>query len=66
MDHVAGSLHVLLAEKVMRIWFNIIYLKLNQFERIAWWYLSVMEYVLESILESILKYLLEIVLLKKY
>ena len=45
-------------------------LKLYQFERNTWWYLSIMEYVLESILEfvmkSAMKYVLKIFILKKY
>ena len=43
-----------LAEKEGMIWFNIICLKLYQFERIIWRCLS----VLESILESTLKYVM--------
>ena len=61
MDHVAGPLHTLLAEKEGRIWFNIICLKLYQFKRSMWWCLS----VLESILKSIMKSALKSVLLKK-
>ena len=34
-DHFAGPLHILLAEKEGRIWFNIICFKLYQFERIC-------------------------------
>jgi hypothetical protein len=48
MDHVVGPLHILLAEKEVRIWFNTISLKLYQFERITWWCLSILEYVMES------------------
>ena len=48
MDHVAGPLRILLAEKEGRIWFNVLCLKLYQFERITWWCLSVLEYVLQS------------------
>ena len=59
MDHVAGPLHILLAEKEGRISFDIICFKLYQFERITWWCLfvleSILEYVLESALQSILK-----------
>ena len=36
MDHVAGPLHILLAEKEERIWFDIICLKLYQFEGNTW------------------------------
>jgi hypothetical protein len=43
MDHVAGPLHILLAEKEGRIWFNIICLKLYQFEKITRWCLFVLE-----------------------
>jgi hypothetical protein len=35
MYHVVGPLHILLAEKEGKIWFNIICLKLYQFERIT-------------------------------
>ena len=62
MDHVAGPLHTLLAEKEGRIWFNVICLKLYQFTRITWWCLSIIEYVLKSTLQLILKY----VMLEKY
>ena len=58
MDHVTESLHILLAEKEVRIWFNIICLKIYQFERTTWWCLFVLEFVLKSILKSIM--------LKKY
>ena len=58
MDHVAGPLHILLAEKEGWIWFNIIYLKLYQFERITWWCLFVLESVLESALQSVLKFVM--------
>ena len=37
-----------------RIWFDILCLKLYQFERIIWWCLSVLEFVLESALQSVL------------
>ena len=47
MDHVAWPLHILLAEKEGRIWFNVICLKLYQFKRITWWCLFVLEFVLE-------------------
>jgi hypothetical protein len=40
-----------------RIWFNIICLKLYQFERITWWCLHV--------LESALQFVLKFVMLKK-
>ena len=62
MDHVAGPLHILLAEKEGRIWFNIICLKLYQFERTTWWCLS----VLESILRIYFGIYLEISLAEKY
>ena len=54
MDHVVGPLHVLLTGKEGRIWFNIICLKLYQFERITWWCLSVQESALQSILHSVM------------
>ena len=57
MDHVVGPLHILLVEKEGRTWFKIRSLKLYQFERTIWWYLS--------ILESILKFALKYVLLKE-
>ena len=60
MDHVAGPLHILLAEKEARIWFNIVCLKLYQFKRTTWWCL----YVLEYITKFALQYILEFVLLK--
>ena len=47
LDRVAGTLHILLAEKEGRIWFIIICLKLYQFERITWWCLSVLESIME-------------------
>ena len=50
MDHVVGPLHILLVEKEGRMWFNIICLKLYQFERTTWWCLYVLEYALQSIL----------------
>ena len=61
MDHVAGPLHILLAEKEGRIWFNIICLKLYQFERTIWWCLS----VLESILDYVMKFVMLKILKKK-
>ena len=54
MDHVAGPLHILLAEKEGRIWFNIICLKLYQFKRITWWCFYVLEFSMEFALPSIL------------
>ena len=62
MGHVAGPLHILLAGKEGRIWFNIIRLKLYQFERTTWWCLSILEFVLEYALKFVLKY----VMFKKY
>jgi len=63
MDHVAGLLHMLLVEKrEERIWFNMICLKLYQFEMIAWWCLS----VVESILECVLEYAMTSTLLEKH
>ena len=53
MDHVAGPLHILLAEKEGRIWFNIICLKFYQFERITWSCLSIKEYSLQSLLKFV-------------
>ena len=60
MDHVAGSLRILLAKQEGRIWFNIICLKLYQPKRITRWCL----FVLESILEYILKFVFEICLVE--
>ena len=37
MDHVAGPLHILLAEKEGRTWLYKICLKIYQFERTTWW-----------------------------
>ena len=37
-----------------RIWFNVICLKLYQFERTTWWCLSVMEFALQFVLKSVL------------
>jgi len=37
MDHVAGPLHILLAEKEGMIWFNITCLKLYQSENFNGW-----------------------------
>ena len=65
MDHVAGPLHILFAEKEGRIWFNIVCLKLYEFEKISWWCLYALESILEYVLESTLKSILEYVLLKK-
>ena len=45
----------------MRIWFNIVCLKLYQFKRITWWCL----YVFEFIMEYVLEYVLQFVMLKK-
>jgi hypothetical protein len=43
-------------KKEGRIWFNTIYLKLYQFERITWWCVYILESTMESImLEKILK-----------
>ena len=53
MDHVAGSLHILLVGKEGRIWFDVVCLKLYQFEKITWWCLSILEYVMEYALQSI-------------
>ena len=60
MDPVARPLHIFLAEKEGRISFNIICLKLYQFERTTWWCLSILEFVLAAglqfvLLEKILK-----------
>ena len=57
-----GTIAYFVGRKEGRIWFNIIRLKLYQFERTTWWCLSILETILESILESALKY----VTLKKY
>ena len=62
MDHIARPLHILLAEKEGRIWFDIICLKIYQFERITWWGLS----ILESAVECIMEYALQYVMLGKY
>ena len=51
--HVAGPLHILLAEKEGRIWFNKICLKPYQFERITWWCLSVLESALKIVMLKI-------------
>ena len=64
MDHVAGPLHILLAEKEGRIAFNIICLKLYQFERTTWWCLYVLEYVLDSAMQFVLKYVMLKILFK--
>ena len=50
MDHVAGALHILLAKKEGRIWFDMKCLKLYQFKRITWWCLSLLESVMDSCL----------------
>ena len=47
MDHVVGSLHILLVEKEGRIWF-----------RITCWCLTVLESVMEFALQSVLKYVM--------
>ena len=65
MDHVAGPLHILLAGKEGRIWFNIKYLKLYQFKRITWWCLFVLESILESVLKSAMQSILKFVLMEK-
>jgi hypothetical protein len=65
MEHVVGPLHVLLAEKG-RIWYNIICLKVYQFERITWWCLSVLESILKHVLKHALQPILKFVQLKKY
>jgi hypothetical protein len=62
MDHVARPLHVLLAEEEGKIWFERICLKLDQFKRITWWCLSVLEFIMKSDLESAL----QLIMLKKY
>ena len=49
MDHVAGPLHILLAEKDRKIWFNIMCLKLDQFKRITMWCLSILECTMKFI-----------------
>ena len=41
--------------KERRIWFNLICLKLHQFERNTWRCLSIMEFVVEFALQSVLK-----------
>jgi hypothetical protein len=56
MDHVARPLHILLAEKEGRNWFNIKCLKLYQFEIITWWCLSILECILKFILHCVLKF----------
>ena len=65
MDHEAGALHVLLAEKETRITFNVTCLKLYQFERVSWWCLSVVEYVIEFALCFALQSVLLETILKK-
>jgi hypothetical protein len=54
MDHVAGPLQMLLAEKEGRIWFDIICLKLYKYERTTWWCLSILEFVMEPALQSVM------------
>ena len=51
MDHVAEPLHILLEEKEGMVSFNIICLKLYQFERTSWWCLFVLESVQKICLE---------------
>ena len=60
MNHVAGPLHILLAEKEGRIWFSIICVKIYQFKRITWWCLSVLEFALEFVMKSAVPSCLEI------
>jgi hypothetical protein len=55
--------YFLLAEKEERIWFNIICLKLYQFERITWWCLFALESVLKFALQFVL---LEIILTENH
>jgi hypothetical protein len=55
MDHVAGPLQILLGEKEGKIWFNIICLKLSQFERITWWCSSISESTLQFVMLEIKK-----------
>jgi hypothetical protein len=43
------------AEK-KRIWFNTICLKLYQFERITWWCMYVLEFVMDFTLQFVMKY----------
>ena len=66
MDHVAGPLHILLAENEGRIWFHIICLKRYQFKRITWWCLCVLEFILESVLEFVLKFVMLEKIFKKF
>jgi hypothetical protein len=66
MDHIAGPLHILLAEKEKRIRFNIICLKLYQFKKITWWCLSILESVLAFALQSILKSIMMGKIFKKF
>ena len=65
MDHVAGSLHILLAGKEGRIWFSIIWFEFYQFERIIWWCLSVLESILKCVLEFALQSVLKFFMLEK-
>src|ERR1700737_3680888 len=58
MNHVAGPLHILLAEKEGRIWFNIICLQVDQFKIITLCCFSVLESVMEFSMQSVLKYVL--------
>ena len=61
MDHVAGSLHILLAEKKGE---DLVQYDMSQtyhIERIIWWCLCVLEIVIEYFLECALK----IVMLEK-
>ena len=64
MDHVPGPLHILLAEKEGRIWFIMIFLNHYQFEKITWWCLCVLDFVLESIMEYVMRFALQYVMLK--
>jgi hypothetical protein len=54
MDHVARPLQILLVEKEGMIWFNIICLKLYQFEKITWWCLFVMGFVMEYAVQLVM------------
>ena len=57
-------MHILLAKKEERIWFNIICLKIYPFERITWWCLYVLESIMGYVLEFALKFVLKPVMLK--
>jgi hypothetical protein len=64
MDHVAGPLHILLAEKEGRNWFILIRLKLYQSGIITRWCLSIMKSTLKCVLESPLQCVMKPIMLE--